>query len=45
MQAILLSEVEGLGEAGTVVTGTAYRGAAAEGGTKWWQGWTTFAVN
>ena len=32
-------------KAGTVVTGTAYRGAAAEGGTKWWQGWTNFAVN
>ena len=32
-------------KAGTVVTGTAYRGAAGEGGTKWWQGWTIFAVN
>jgi len=29
--------------AGTAVTGTAYRGAAAPGGTKWWQGWTTYA--
>ncbi len=28
---------------GTAVTGTAYRGAAAPGGTKWWQGWTTYA--
>jgi hypothetical protein len=31
--------------AGTFVTPTAYRGAAAPGGPKWWQGWTTFAVN
>lgn len=29
--------------AGTAVTGTAYRGAAAPGGPKWWQGWTTYA--
>lgn len=29
--------------AGTVVSGTAYRGAAAPGGAKWWQGWTTYA--
>jgi len=28
---------------GTVVTGTAHRGAAAPGGTKWWQGWTNYA--
>ncbi|MBL8961649.1 MAG: fibronectin type III domain-containing protein [Gemmatimonadetes bacterium] len=28
---------------GTAVTGTAYRGAAAPGGAKWWQGWTTYA--
>ena len=27
---------------GTVVTGTAYVGAAAPGGTKWWTGWTTY---
>jgi len=31
--------------AGTFVTGTAYRGAAAPGGTKWWAGWTTYARN
>jgi hypothetical protein len=31
--------------AGTYVTGTAYRGAAAPGGTKWWAGWTTYARN
>ncbi|HNV74421.1 MAG: fibronectin type III domain-containing protein [Gemmatimonadetes bacterium] len=31
--------------AGTVVTGTAYRGAANPAGTKWWQGWTTYARN
>jgi hypothetical protein len=31
--------------AGTFVTGTAYRGAAAPGGTKWWQGWTRYATN
>jgi hypothetical protein len=28
---------------GTFVTGTAYRGAAAPGGEKWWQGWTSYA--
>lgn len=31
--------------AGTVVLGTAYRGAAAPGGTKWWAGWTSYAKN
>ena len=30
---------------GTVVTGTAYLGAAAPGGTKWWSGWTTYVRN
>lgn len=30
---------------GTVVPGTAYAGAAAPGGTKWWAGWTTYARN
>jgi hypothetical protein len=30
---------------GTVVTGTAYRGAADPAGTKWWAGWTTYARN
>jgi hypothetical protein len=29
--------------AGTTVTATAYRGAAAPGGAKWWQGWTIYA--
>jgi hypothetical protein len=29
--------------AGTYVTPTAYRGAAAPGGEKWWQGWTNYA--
>ncbi len=29
--------------AGTAVTATAYRGAAAPGGTKWWLGWTIYA--
>jgi len=29
--------------AGTAVTATAYRGAAAPGGAKWWQGWTIYA--
>lgn len=29
--------------AGTFITPTAYRGAAAPGGEKWWQGWTTYA--
>ena len=31
--------------AGTAVLGTAYRGAAAPGGTKWWAGWTSYAKN
>ncbi|MES3033428.1 MAG: fibronectin type III domain-containing protein [Gemmatimonadota bacterium] len=31
--------------AGTVVTGTAFRGAADPTGAKWWQGWTTYAIN
>ncbi len=31
--------------AGTVVTPTAYRGAAAPGGPKWWEGWTYYARN
>ena len=30
---------------GTTVTGTAYVGAAAPNGTKWWNGWTTYARN
>jgi hypothetical protein len=28
--------------AGTVITPTSYRGAAAPGGTKWWLGWTVY---
>ena len=28
--------------AGAAVTATAYRGAAAPGGTKWWAGWTVY---
>ncbi|MDX2059033.1 MAG: fibronectin type III domain-containing protein [Gemmatimonadales bacterium] len=32
-------------KAGTVVTGTAYRGAADPNGPKWWQGWTNYAEN
>jgi hypothetical protein len=31
--------------AGTFIQPTTYRGAAAPGGTKWWQGWTTYARN
>ena len=31
--------------AGTYVSGTAYRGAAAPGGVKWWLGWTNYAKN
>lgn len=31
--------------AGTFITPTAYRGAAAPGGVKWWAGWTTYARN
>jgi hypothetical protein len=30
---------------GTVVTGTAYRGAANPAGPKWWAGWTIYARN
>jgi hypothetical protein len=30
---------------GTYITGTAYQGAVAPGGTKWWQGWTSYARN
>jgi hypothetical protein len=29
--------------AGTAVTPTSYRGAAAPGGTKWWLGWTVYS--
>ena len=29
--------------AGTTVTATAYRGAAAPGGAKWWSGWTVYS--
>ena len=29
--------------AGSAATGTAYIGAAAPGGPKWWQGWTYYA--
>jgi hypothetical protein len=32
-------------KAGSFVTATAYRGAAAPGGAKWWQGWTNYADN
>jgi hypothetical protein len=32
-------------KAGTFISGTAYRGAAAPGGAKWWTGWTRYAVN
>ena len=32
-------------QAGTFVTGTAYRGAADPAGVKWWAGWTNYARN
>jgi hypothetical protein len=32
-------------KAGTFVVPTAYLGAVAPGGTKWWQGWTNYARN
>jgi hypothetical protein len=32
-------------KAGTFVTGTAYAGGAAPGGTKWWTGWTSYSRN
>jgi hypothetical protein len=31
--------------AGPAVTGTAYRGAAAPDGAKWWANWTSYAIN
>ena len=31
--------------AGTFITATAYRGAAAPGGAKWWANWTNYARN
>ena len=31
--------------AGSFITGTAYRGAAAPGGAKWWANWTNYARN
>ena len=30
---------------GTFITPTVYRGAAAPGGPKWWEGWTSYARN
>ena len=30
---------------GTFITGTAYVGAADPAGTKWWEGWTYYAIN
>ncbi len=32
-------------KAGTVVTGTTYRGAADPAGAKWWNGWSTYIIN
>jgi hypothetical protein len=32
-------------QAGTYVTGTAYRGAADPAGVKWWTGWTNYATD
>ncbi len=34
-----------LTRAGTFLTGTAFRGAADPAGPKWWNGWTTYAIN
>ncbi len=34
-----------LTRAGTFIAGTAYRGAADPAGAKWWNGWTTYAIN
>ncbi len=31
--------------AGTFITPTAYRGAVDPNGSKWWQGWTSYATN
>jgi hypothetical protein len=33
------------GKAGTVISGTAYVGAADPAGAKWWAGWTAYAKN
>ncbi len=32
-------------KAGTAVSGTSYRGAAAPAGAKWWLGWTNYVRN
>jgi predicted small lipoprotein YifL len=34
-----------LAKAGSVVAGTAFRGAADPAGAKWWQSWTTYLLN
>jgi hypothetical protein len=34
-----------LTKGGTVVVGTAYRGAVDPAGAKWWEGWTSYAPN
>ncbi len=31
--------------AGTFITPTAYRGAADPNGARWWEGWTSYAIN
>lgn len=41
----LASKATGASATGHTFTGTAYMGAAAPGGTKWWQGWTKYSRN
>lgn len=41
----LATKAAGASATGHTYVGTAYMGAAAPGGTKWWQGWTRYARN
>lgn len=41
----LATKAAGASAAGHTFTGTAYAGAAAPGGTKWWLGWTRYDRN
>lgn len=41
----LATKATGASATGHTYTGTGYLGAAAPGGTKWWQGWTAYARN
>jgi len=41
----IATKAAGASPTGNVFSGTAYMGAAAPGGDKWWQGWTVYARN